>query len=82
MTEEKNLNAEVTDKIGQYVGLKGPGPELLAKLESDPALMSIQSAKEGLHEMRILFEYLEIMGVLGKVGVCFWAANSQTRPQR
>ena len=71
MTEEKGLSPEVADKIGQYVGLKGPGPELLAKLDSDADLMSIKSAKEGLDDMRILFEYLEIMGVLQKVRPAF-----------
>jgi len=45
----------------------GPGWELLDKLESDSALTGIQSAKEGLADMRKLFEYLEVFGVLDKV---------------
>ena len=69
MTEEKGLSGDVADKIGQYVGLKGPGYELLEKLEKDQALSGVKSAKEGLEDMRKLFEYLEIMGVLDKVSV-------------
>jgi histidyl-tRNA synthetase len=47
--------------------LLGPGYALLAELESDKELSSIKSAKEGLEDMRRLFEYLEVFGVLDKV---------------
>jgi histidyl-tRNA synthetase len=45
----------------------GSGWDLLQKLESDPALTGVASAKEGLADMRKLFEYLEVYGVLQKV---------------
>lgn len=45
----------------------GPGKELLAKLQSDEKLMAVPSANEGLKEMGILFDYLEIFGVLSYV---------------
>lgn len=83
MTVEKGLSEEVADKIGEYVGLKGeskgpsrcnmavlmPGPgfELLEKLEADSALNGVASAKQGLEDMRKLFTYLEVFGVLPKV---------------
>jgi histidyl-tRNA synthetase len=46
----------------------GHGTDLLARLQGDEKLMSIQSAKEGLADMELLFGYLEIFGVLDKVG--------------
>ncbi|ORX33248.1 hypothetical protein BD324DRAFT_640419, partial [Kockovaella imperatae] len=67
MTEEKGLDGKVADKIGEYVGLKGPGYDLLEKLEKDEGLTGVKSAKEGLQDMRILFEYLEILGVYNKM---------------
>jgi hypothetical protein len=48
-------------------GFLGPGKELLAKLQSDEKLMAVASASEGLKEMGILFDYLEIFGVLNYV---------------
>ncbi|ORY24056.1 hypothetical protein BCR39DRAFT_547825 [Naematelia encephala] len=67
MTEEKGLSEAVADKIGEYVGLKGYAWDLLSKLEADSALMGVQSAKEGIADMRTLFEYLEVYGVLQKM---------------
>lgn len=45
----------------------GTGFELLEKLESDAELGAIASAKAGLKDMRLLFEYLEVYGCLDKV---------------
>ncbi|KAJ9091862.1 hypothetical protein QFC21_007060 [Naganishia friedmannii] len=65
MTVDKGLDGEIADRIGEYVKLKGPGKELLATLQADAKLMAVPSANEGLKEMSILFDYLEIFGVLG-----------------
>ncbi|KIR32571.1 histidyl-tRNA synthetase [Cryptococcus deuterogattii MMRL2647] len=67
MTVEKGLDEAVADKIGEYVGLKGPGPEVLQKLQSDEALMGIPLAKQGLADMEILFRYLKVYNVLDKM---------------
>ncbi|KAK4688401.1 histidyl-tRNA synthetase, partial [Tremellales sp. Uapishka_1] len=67
MTVEKGLDPEVADRIGEYVKLKGPGLEILARLQGDAKLMSIPSAKAGLADMELLFSYLEIYGVLDKM---------------
>jgi histidyl-tRNA synthetase len=82
MVMEKGLDEAVADRIGEYVGLKGesssiegslkaddlgPGWEVLEKLEADVKLTGIASAKTGLADMRLLFEYLDIFGVLSKV---------------
>ncbi|WVF65798.1 hypothetical protein IAT40_000535 [Kwoniella sp. CBS 6097] len=67
MTVEKGLDEVVADKIGQYVGLKGPGYELLEKLKSDQALMGVPLAKAGIDDMEILFRYLKVYNVLDKM---------------
>lgn len=66
MTEEKGLDEQIADKIGEYVQLKG-GRELLEKLESDAALSANESAKKGLDDMRLLFDYLTAFNVLDKI---------------
>lgn len=63
MTEEKGLDGEVAEKIGGYVNLKG-GAELLQKLQADEALSANESAKAGLADMQLLFDYLSIFQVL------------------
>ncbi|TYJ53488.1 hypothetical protein B9479_005874 [Cryptococcus floricola] len=67
MTAEKGLDEKVADKIGEYVGLKGPGLEVLAKLQADTALTAIPLAKQGLDDMEILFRYLQVYKVLDKM---------------
>ncbi|TXT12880.1 hypothetical protein VHUM_01281 [Vanrija humicola] len=68
MTVEKGLDEAVADRIGEYVGLKGKGREVLAKLQADEKLNAIASAKEGLADMALLFDYLEhAFGVLDKI---------------
>jgi histidyl-tRNA synthetase len=58
MTEEKGLDAAVADKIGEYVQQKG-GKDLLEKLLKNETLAGNASAKAGLEEMSLLFDYLE-----------------------
>jgi histidyl-tRNA synthetase len=67
MVEEKGLEGAVADRIGEYVKLKGDGFGLLAKLEQDATLTGDALASEGLKDMRILFEYLEVYGCLPKM---------------
>ncbi|RIB05875.1 hypothetical protein C2G38_2218462 [Gigaspora rosea] len=71
MTEEKGLDPNIADRIGEYVKLKG-NKELLDKLFLDQSLIInflIIILKTGLNDMALLFKYLEIFGVLDKV---FW----------
>ncbi|OCF57888.1 histidyl-tRNA synthetase [Kwoniella mangroviensis CBS 10435] len=67
MTVEKGLDEKVADKIGQYVGLKGPGHDVLEKLKSHSDLMGIPLAKQGIEDMEILFRYLKVYKVLDKM---------------
>ncbi|KAK9454912.1 hypothetical protein V1511DRAFT_501316 [Dipodascopsis uninucleata] len=67
MTEEKGLAPEAADKIGEYVKLKGKGPEILAKLKADEKIMANESASSGLKEMETLFEYVTAFGILDKL---------------
>ncbi|RSH76581.1 Cytoplasmic and mitochondrial histidine tRNA synthetase [Apiotrichum porosum] len=67
MTVEKGLDPVIADRIGEYVGIKGEGREVLARLQGDEKLNSIPSAKAGLDDMAILFDYLEnCYGILGR----------------
>ncbi|KAF2863439.1 histidyl-tRNA synthetase [Piedraia hortae CBS 480.64] len=67
MTEDKGLDAEIADRIGQYVTLKGQPLDLLQKLQADAQLSGNESAKAGLEDMSLLFRYLDIYSVLDKV---------------
>lgn len=66
MTEEKGLEADVADRIGEYVVLKG-SRELLEKLQADAKLSENESAKAGLNDMALLFTYLQSFDVLDRV---------------
>ncbi|KAK5141062.1 hypothetical protein BJ546DRAFT_1062319 [Cryomyces antarcticus] len=66
MTEEKGLDPDVADKIGGYVVRKG-GRELLETLKDDEAFAANASAKQGLEEMALLFDYLDVFAVLPRV---------------
>ena len=66
MVEEKGLQEEVADKIEGYVTLKG-GRDLLDKLKTDTALTDNASAKSGLGDMELLFNYLDAFNVLEKI---------------
>ena len=68
MTEEKGLDPAVADKIGTYVNFKG-GRDLLSNLSSDETLSANLSAKKGLNDMTLLFDYLDIFGVLDKISL-------------
>ncbi|KAI0714757.1 histidyl-tRNA synthetase [Earliella scabrosa] len=66
MTDEKGLDPSVADRIGEYVKHKG-GPELLELLRADTALMANANAKAGIHEMGLLFTYLNAYKVVDKL---------------
>lgn len=66
MTEEKGLPEEVADKIGEYVKLKG-SRDLLEKLSKDENLTKNESASQGLADMAILFDYLDVFNITHKV---------------
>lgn len=66
MTEEKGLDGEVADRIGEWVVLKGKH-ELLEKLRNDPALSANASMQQGIADIGLLFDYLEAFGALERV---------------
>lgn len=67
MVGEKGLEANVADRIGEYVKLKG-GMELVESLMQDPALSKNKSAEAGLEDMRLLLTYIELFEIKDKVG--------------
>ncbi|XP_074740105.1 histidine--tRNA ligase, cytoplasmic-like isoform X1 [Strix uralensis] len=66
MVGEKGLSPEAADRIGEYVQLHG-GLDLIERLLQDPKLSQNKLAKEGLGDMKLLFEYLTLFGITGKV---------------
>jgi histidyl-tRNA synthetase len=66
MTEEKGLDAEVADRIGQWVTLKGKR-DLLEKLRADEKLAANPSMKQGMDDLDLLFSYLEYFNALDTV---------------
>ncbi|KAL1631506.1 Cytoplasmic and mitochondrial histidine tRNA synthetase [Diplodia seriata] len=66
MTEDKGLDPVVADKIGEYVNQKG-GEDLLAKLQANETLTANESAKKGLDDMALLFNYLNIFNVMPRI---------------
>ncbi len=66
MTEEKGLDGEIADKIGEYVQLKGQA-DLLEKLQKDEKLMANVSMKAGLADMELLFQYLTSFNALSNI---------------
>ncbi|KAJ3468951.1 hypothetical protein MRS44_003016 [Fusarium solani] len=66
MTEEKGLDGEVADRIGEWVILKGK-QDLLEKLQNNESLAANESMKKGMADLALLFEYLEAFNVLDRV---------------
>ncbi|KAN0064920.1 Cytoplasmic and mitochondrial histidine tRNA synthetase [Thecaphora frezii] len=66
MVVDKGLDEAVADKIGEYVKLKG-GRELLEKLQQDASLTGHLTASQGLKDMALLFDYLDVFGILDRM---------------
>lgn len=68
MVEDKGLDPEVADKIWTYAQLKG-GKDVVEKLQAMPEVVANESAKEGLDNMALLCDYLEIFDVMPALSV-------------
>ncbi|KAK6619657.1 Histidine--tRNA ligase, cytoplasmic [Polyplax serrata] len=66
MTEEKDLDPAVADRIGEYIIHSG-GSELVEKLMQDEKLMKSKSAVSGLEGMKLFLKYCELYGVKDRV---------------
>uniref|UniRef100_A0A452J5R7 histidine--tRNA ligase n=1 Tax=Gopherus agassizii TaxID=38772 RepID=A0A452J5R7_9SAUR len=67
MVGEKGLLPEAADRIGEYVQLHG-GLGLIEQLLQDPKLSQNKLlAREGLGDMKLLFEYLTLFGIADKI---------------
>ena len=66
MVGEKGLEPSAADKIGEYVKLKG-GMELVERLTADEALSNNKSAKAALDDMKLLLQYVDLLGITDKV---------------
>lgn len=63
MVDEKGLSAQVADEIGKYVGLKSTGSDLIEQLKSKEKLYANESARKGLDDLKLLFDYVSCLGV-------------------
>ncbi|KAM9226840.1 histidine--tRNA ligase, cytoplasmic isoform 2-T2 [Leptosomus discolor] len=66
MVGEKGLSPEAADRIGAYVQLHG-GLDLIERLLQEPELSQNKAAREGLGDMKLLFEYLTLFGITGQI---------------
>ncbi|KAI9336629.1 hypothetical protein DFJ73DRAFT_646678, partial [Zopfochytrium polystomum] len=62
MVKDKGLPEEVADRIAEYVKHAG-GAEICNILEADEAFSKNKRGMEGVADMRLLFQYLDILGV-------------------
>ncbi|TQS38631.1 hypothetical protein Golomagni_00862 [Golovinomyces magnicellulatus] len=58
MVDQKGLDPEVADRIGEYVVLKGQR-DLLIKLKEDKNMAENEIAMSGIAETELLFDYLD-----------------------
>lgn len=63
---EKGLEPEKADKIGEYVRLSGKN-DLIEKLLADPVLTKVKSAVQGIEDMKLLLKYCQLFGVYDKI---------------
>ncbi|NWS77618.1 SYHC protein, partial [Crotophaga sulcirostris] len=66
MVGERGLSPEAADRIGEYVLLHG-GLDLVEQLLQDHKLSQNKLAKEGLGDLKLLFEYLTLFGIAEKI---------------
>src|ERR1700761_8591867 len=82
MTEEKGLDPSIAEKIGEFVkptpSANGTAPSastkedpraVLQRLQASEALAANPAAKQGLDDLALLFQYLDIWGVLDEVSL-------------
>ncbi|KAJ1523637.1 hypothetical protein ONE63_001480 [Megalurothrips usitatus] len=62
MVNEKQLEPEAADRIGEYVRLNG-GLELVEQLLADPKLKSSKAAQSGLESMKLFLNYAKLYKV-------------------
>ncbi|KAI8337974.1 histidyl-tRNA synthetase [Chlamydoabsidia padenii] len=66
LVNERGVSIDVADKIGHYVKWKGDHT-LLKTLMEDSKLMENQSAAQGIKDMALLFDYLDIFDIRHKM---------------
>ncbi|ALC41647.1 Aats-his [Drosophila busckii] len=62
MVDEKGLDGDTADKIGQYVRLSG-GAELVEQLLADEKLNAVPNAVKGLEGMQLLLKYCALFNL-------------------
>eukprot|EP01119_Soliformovum_irregulare_P000115 TRINITY_DN1009_c0_g1_i1.p1 TRINITY_DN1009_c0_g1~~TRINITY_DN1009_c0_g1_i1.p1 ORF type:complete len:491 (+),score=177.68 TRINITY_DN1009_c0_g1_i1:339-1811(+) len=75
MVEVKGLSEASADKIRTFVEMKGAPKAMYERLVKEQSLDSDPTAKAGLTEMGLLFEYLEAFGVIDRISFDFSLAR-------
>ncbi|XP_060630149.2 histidine--tRNA ligase, cytoplasmic-like [Anolis sagrei] len=68
MVKERGIDPKTVDHLGEYVQLHG-GLPLIENLLHDPKLAHSKLAMEGLEDMKLLFEYLTLFGIIDQVSL-------------
>ncbi|XP_070603013.1 histidine--tRNA ligase, cytoplasmic-like isoform X2 [Erythrolamprus reginae] len=68
MILKDGISPECVNRISEYVQLHG-GPCLIEKLLKDPKLVENRLAMKGLEDMKLLFEYLTLFGIIDQVSL-------------
>ncbi|XP_066480991.1 histidine--tRNA ligase, cytoplasmic-like isoform X2 [Tiliqua scincoides] len=68
LVRKKGVLPEAADCIGEYIQLHG-GVCLLKQLLQDPKLSQSKLAMEGLEDMKLLFEYLTLFGIVDQISL-------------
>ncbi|KAL6151057.1 Cytoplasmic and mitochondrial histidine tRNA synthetase [Exserohilum turcicum] len=64
--ETKGLEADVADKIGEWVQRKG-GDDIIDYLKTNEALSKSEDVRQGVEEMELLFAYLDAFGARKRI---------------
>lgn len=67
LIKQKGLTEEQTDKLWEFVQLKGKPLEILATLKGVQAFKDHKDSQDTIHEMDLLFKYLEAMNAMDHV---------------
>lgn len=66
MVNKRGLTPEVADRIGDYVQCHG-GVSLVEQMFQDPRLSQNKQALKGLEDLKLLFEYVNLLGIAEKI---------------
>lgn len=67
LIEDKGLTKEMTTKLHKFIVVKGEPQEMIKLIESEGLFNKNSKGEEGMTEMKLLFSYLQDLGVSSRV---------------